>query len=89
MHFSHNDILSAASERSNVIDWPSAPGYRYAVVVLGPNDSSDNPASTKRLIVGPGVWLWEIHPSGVSVWEYDDESGIEKAVREKAARVAA
>jgi hypothetical protein len=62
-------------------------GFQYVVVRLDDGDTMENPASTKHVIYGPGLWLWELHDSGNVVREYDVERDISREVRAGAAVV--
>jgi len=83
MHYTYDDILKAST--ASVIH---ARGYRYVIVILARGDTSDNPASTKHSIWGPGVWLWEIHASGVHAREYESVDSIPEALAKGAATLA-
>ena len=56
-------------------------GYQYVIVRLGDQDSMQNPASTKRNVYGPGLWLWELHQTGRTVREYEVERQIPRELR--------
>lgn len=84
MHVTYNEVVNvASSSKMHPYD------FRYVIVTLDPGDSSDNPASTKHLLYGPGTWLWEIHASGVSVREYRSPFSIPEELRDGAARIPA
>lgn len=56
-------------------------GFQYVLVRLSDGDRMTNPASTKRDVYGPGLWLWELHQSGITVREYDVEREISRELR--------
>jgi hypothetical protein len=82
MHVSYDQVLKASAEsKMHPYD------FRYVIVGLGPDDQSANPASTKHNISGPGVWLWEIHASGVTAREYDSAAFMPKELVDGAATI--
>lgn len=80
LDLSYNDVLIASGD-SKLHPF----GFKYVLVTLKKGDVMDNPASTKHRIHGPGIWLWEIHPSGTTAREYDSLGGVPLELREGAA----
>jgi len=81
-HYTYNMILQAAKERGQDFG-----GYRYAVVTLAEGDSIEDPASTKRVHYGPAVWLWQIHPSGITATQLTDVSKVPASIADGTARL--
>jgi hypothetical protein len=46
-------------------------GYTIAGIVLGEGETAWNPASTKGPLYGPGVVEYVMHPTGITVYEFD------------------
>lgn len=76
MHVSFGQIMDAT---------PAAKvhpfGFQYVLVRLSECDTMEHPTSTKKVIYGPGLWLWELHNSGNAVREYDVEREIPRELR--------
>lgn len=81
-HWTYSEIV----EQAKSVD--ALDGYSFALVELGAQESSDNPASTKHDIYGPGAWLWVIHPSGITVREIGGMGDLDPQLVEHVVRVA-
>lgn len=74
-HTSYDDVLAQA------VALDDDAHYKYTVVVLDKDDTAVNPASTKRVLYGPGVVIYSVTAMSVDAYEYDSVETLTEDAR--------